>query len=92
MWRRNVANDKMSFKNLEPADLYSEDVLRKAKQQKTEKDLGFKPGSNEVMSLMTLKSNPKYSASNREIGADKLYVMYWSPEQLYLYKLFIKTH
>jgi len=32
MWRRDRANELMKFGDVEPANLYSEDVLRKAKQ------------------------------------------------------------
>jgi len=39
-WRREGANKLMSFGDLEPANLYSETVLRKAKQLDIDEKLG----------------------------------------------------
>lgn len=39
-WRRNRATELMDFGDMEPANLYSENILRKAKQLYCDVELG----------------------------------------------------
>ncbi|CAG5000331.1 unnamed protein product [Parnassius apollo] len=55
MYRRNVANQRMHFQDQEPADLFNDYVLRKAKQQQIDKELYLEPNTNEVVAVMSLK-------------------------------------
>ncbi|CAG4941897.1 unnamed protein product [Parnassius apollo] len=55
MYRRNVANQRMHFQDQEPADLFNDYVLRKAKQQQIDKELCLEPNTNEVVAVMSLK-------------------------------------
>jgi len=48
MWRREIADREMKFGGVEPAFLYSENVLRKAKQQEKDKDLNIKPAISAI--------------------------------------------
>jgi len=89
-WRRERANELMNFGDLEPANLYSETVLRKAKQLDIDEKLGLGKVSDPIASILQLKYKPEFAAIIREIGLDKFYVIYFSPEQLFLYKQFVR--
>lgn len=78
-WRRNKANQLMTFGDVEPAHLYNETVLRKAKQIDTAKNLGLGKICNPV-AILALKYEPEFSGIIREIDLDKFFVMYFSPE------------
>lgn len=43
-----------------------------------------------ISSLVELKYSLEFAGSIRQISIDKFYIMYWSPEQIFLYKQFIK--
>lgn len=43
-----------------------------------------------MLAVEDLKSYPKYSESLREICSNKMYVIYWLPEQISLYKLLMR--
>ncbi|CAF4889069.1 unnamed protein product [Pieris macdunnoughi] len=90
MWRRQKADEKMEFGDDEPADLPKESVLRNAKYTKNRKDLGLESFSHHILAVENLKTNPKYSEALHEIAFNKMYVMYWLPEQISLYKLFMQ--
>ncbi|CAG4946287.1 unnamed protein product [Colias eurytheme] len=51
VWRRENANQKMEFCDPEPAHLYTEDVLRKAKQLDNDKQLGLINVTNPIRSV-----------------------------------------
>lgn len=89
-WRREEANKVMSFGNVEPAHLYNENVLRKAKQLEKDRILGLSNVTDPILSIAKLKYNSEFAGFIREIGMDKFYVMYWSNEQIFLYKKFNK--
>jgi len=91
-WRRTKANELMTFGDVEPANLYNETVLCKAKQMDIDKNLGLLDKiSDPVASILALKYKLKFSRIIREIGLDKFFVIYFSPEQLFLYKQFNRT-
>lgn len=87
-WRREKANEIMTFGDVEPAHLYSESVLRKAKQLDNDEKLGLEKISDPIISILQLKYKSEFSSSIREIGLDKFFVIYFSPEQLFLYQQF----
>lgn len=85
-WRRQKANEIMSFGDVEPAHLYSETVLRKAKQIDNDERLNLGKVSDPIHSILQLKYKPEFAGTIREIGLDKFFVIYFSPEQLFLYQ------
>jgi len=87
-WRREKANQLMIFGDVEPAHLYKETVLRKAKQLDIDEKLDLGKVSDPISSILQLKYKPEFTATIREIGLDKFFVIYFSPEQLFLYKQF----
>lgn len=92
-WRRDKANELMEFGDVEPANLYTEDVLRKAKQLYRDEELGVK-GLKEkdvIASLIKIKYGLEFASCIQQIGVDKFYTMYWTPEQIFLYKTFMKN-
>jgi len=82
--------EQMNWWVLEPANLYSETVLRKAKQLDIDEKLGLGKVSDPIASILQLKYKPEFAAIIREIGLDKFYVIYFSSEQLFLYKQFVR--
>lgn len=90
-WRRDEANKKMDFGDVVPSSIPSEDVLRKAKQEGQDKELGLYKVTQVYESILELKHNrPEFSGCIHEIGLDKYWIMYWTPTQLFLYKKFWK--
>lgn len=87
-WRREKAAELMEFGDLEPAHLYRETVLRKAKQLDSDDKLGLAKVSDPIPAILDLKYKPEFSGIIREIGLDKFFVIYFSPEQLFLYQKF----
>jgi len=84
-WRRERANELMSFGDLELANLYNKTMLHKAKQLDIDKKLSL--GKVPILaSILQLKYKPEFAAIIREIGLDKFFVIYFSPEQLFFYK------
>jgi len=80
----------MEFGDLEPAHLYSENVLRKAKQLDRDKKLGVLKIKDPMSSLIQLKYGLEFADCIQQIGIDKFYSMYWNPEQIFLFKQFMK--
>lgn len=72
----------------EPAHLYNKTVLRKAKQMDNNEKLGLGKISDPVASILELKYKAEFSGIIREVGLDKFFVIYFSPEQLLLYQQF----
>lgn len=89
-WRRERADELMTFGDVEPAHLYNESVLRKAKQLDTDNKLGTAKDIDPITSIVQLKYKLEFSGTIREIGIDKFFVIYFSPEQLFLYQQFHK--
>jgi len=80
----------MTFGDVEPAHLYNENVLRKAKQLENDRVLGLNNISDPILAVVELKYKAEFAGFIRDIGIDKLFIMYWSDEQVFLYKKFIK--
>jgi len=59
-WRRQKANELMKFGDKIPAHLYSENVLRKAKQTESDRELGLCKGVNLLESVLELKYHPEF--------------------------------
>jgi hypothetical protein len=89
-WRREEARKVMSFGDVVPASLPTEEVARKAKQEVRDKELGLFKVRSVLASLWDLKYGQEFSGSIHEIGLDKFYVMYWTKTQLFLWKKFLK--
>lgn len=75
-WRREKANELMEFGDVEPAHLYSEDVLRKAKQQYRDEQLGVSKEKDPIFSLLNIKYGLEFAGCIQQIGIDKFYTMY----------------
>lgn len=54
-WRRNKPNKLMDIGDMEPANLYSENVLRKAKQLYRDEELGVSKIKDPISSLIEIK-------------------------------------
>lgn len=89
-WRRNEANRLMEFGDVVPANLPSENVARKAKQEAQDKELGLFKVKAALASVWDMKYSQEFNGYIYEIGLDKFYVMYRSPTQLFLYNKFQK--
>ena len=89
-WRRDETNKLMDFGDVVPANLPSENVIRKAKQESRDKDLGLFKVKAALASVWDLKYSQEFNGSIHEIGLDKFYVMYWTPTQIFLYKKYHK--
>lgn len=90
-WRRDKANEVMEFGDMEPANLYSENVLWKAKQVHRDQELGLSGIKDPISTIVNLKYSLEFIGCIRQVGIDKFYTMYWSPEQIFMFKQFIKT-
>lgn len=88
--RRRLARDKMDFGGQEPADLHSEQVYRKAKQEFKDTELAVTGFVDPILSIQKLKYGPEYTGFIREVGLDKFYVIYFSEHQTDLYKRYLK--
>lgn len=80
----------MEFEDVIPANLPSEDVVRKAKQEARDKNLNLFKVKSALASLWDMKYGLEFSGCIHEIGLDKFYLMYWTPAQLFLYNKFMK--
>ncbi|RVE40187.1 hypothetical protein evm_015163, partial [Chilo suppressalis] len=89
-WRRDEAKKLMTFGDVIPANLPSEEVARKAKQETRDKELGLYKVQSVLDSLRNMKYGLEFNGCIHEIGLDKFYVMYWHPTQMFLYKKFLK--
>jgi len=85
-WQRNFADECMDFWDDQPPTFYSKDILRKAKQDVVDSNLGIQ-GSDPVLSLIELKHGSEHSGSIHTISIDKIFVHYWSPMQCHMYKV-----
>lgn len=80
----------MVFQDLDPANLYSSDVLRKALQQYSDNQLKITPTKNIPDAVAKLKTHPACVGVVHQVANDKFFALYWSPEQLFLYHQFLK--
>jgi len=89
-WRRANVDD-MEFGSISPPNLYKTSVLRKAKQESKDKEIGKKYKCS-VQSLVEFKNNSKYSGSIHTIGIDPFLVHYWTQHQIIIYKEACKNY
>jgi len=85
IWRAKKAKLLMKFGDKIPPIIPHEHVLRKAKQQEIDKCLGLE-STNPVINLCVAKYEEQ-AGSIHAVGIDPFYCMYWSKEQLEMYKL-----
>lgn len=85
IWRTEEANRIMDFGDKNPPILYSPRVLRKAKQNELDNRLGI-DNYDAIRNLQVFKYT-KRPGSIHGIGLDPFYIMYWSKEQMTMYKL-----
>jgi len=85
IWRAEEAKKIMEFGDQEPPILFSSRVLRKAKQNELDNRLGI-TNCNAIENLQIYKYT-KNPGTIHGIGLDPFYVMYWSKEQMTLYKI-----
>jgi len=85
IWRVEEANRIMEFGDKNPPILYSPRVLRKAKQGEIDNRLGINNNHDAIQNLQIFKYT-KVPGSIHAIGLDPFYVMYWSKEQMAMYK------
>jgi len=78
LWRRD-ATKEMNYGDAEPPYLYNNNVLRKARQEGKDKELGVYNVKDPVKSINDLKYNVQYAGAIREMGLDKFFCMYWTP-------------
>ncbi|KAL5237639.1 hypothetical protein ACI65C_005049 [Semiaphis heraclei] len=82
-WRRKNTKD-MEFDCVSPPNLYTNNVLSKAKQNYTDNLLKI-PRKNVLESLVELK-HTLLAGNIHNIGCDPLYVHYWTNHQLLIYR------
>lgn len=85
-YRKELAFLTMDQGDLRPPRLWSSDVLRKAKQERREEDLGIKGEQNPILNLLQLKYSARYVGAIHDIGLDKFFVHYHTAAQMLLYK------
>lgn len=76
----------MEFGDDQPPTFYNKDILRKAKQDVVDSNLGIQ-GSDLILSLIELKHGSEHNGSIHTISIDKMFVHYWSPMQCHMYKV-----
>lgn len=89
-WRREEAKRLMDFDDPIPANIPSEEVVRKAKWEARDKSLGLFKVKSALASVWDMKYGLEFYGSIYEIGLDIYYLMYWTPTQLNIYNKFIK--
>ncbi|CAH2083795.1 unnamed protein product [Euphydryas editha] len=80
----------MDFEDVISANIPSEEVVRKAKQETRDKDLGLFKVKSALTSVWNIKYGLEFAGCIHEISLDKFFLMYWTPTQLYLYNKFLK--
>lgn len=90
-WRRQFADANMEYGDDENPILYNLEILRKAKQDSVDFNLGTS-GPDPITSLIALKHSVEHSGSIHTICVDKFFVHYWSPLQCHVYKTIRKEN
>jgi len=88
-WKRKAV-EPLNYGDKIPANIYKKSVLRKCKQEESDKALGITIKCP-IMSLIQFK-HTKYAGSIHLISADPLIVHYWTPCQLVFYKSIRKSY
>ena len=79
----------MDFGDVRQPELFSANVLRKAKQEAKEKSYGF-TSDDPIQCISYMKHNLPWIGSIHDIGLDRFYVHYWTQTQIFLYKEYVK--
>lgn len=82
-WRRQEAPKVMNLYDPEPPQLYKASILRKAKQERQDKNLQIK-GPCVFSNLQDMKYM-QHAGSIHNIGYDPFFVHYWTSEQITVY-------
>ncbi|KAF0703037.1 Uncharacterized protein FWK35_00038829, partial [Aphis craccivora] len=88
-WRRQAVSS-IDFGDHLPPNIYNNSVLWKCKQQFIDSSLGITENCP-IKSLIELKYG-KYAGSIHTISAAKLFILYWTPSQLVIYKHVQKSY
>ncbi|KAK0090228.1 hypothetical protein PV326_004202 [Microctonus aethiopoides] len=72
----------MEFGNVEPAHLYNESVLRKAKQLDMDEKLNLGKVKDPIISVLEMKYKAEFSGTVRKIGLDKFFLLLPTVERL----------
>lgn len=88
-WQRNAVSS-IDFGDKLPPNIYNKTVLRKCKQEFKDDVLGINEKCP-IKSLIELKHG-KFSGQIHMVSADKLFVHYWTPYQLVVYKHLQKSY
>lgn len=83
MWRRKEADKLMSFGDNEPSHLPNANVLRKAKEQRRNIDLGISV-TDPIENIKQMKYGT-HAEHIHSIGLDPFFVHYWTQEQMAIY-------
>jgi len=86
IWRRKETDKLMSFGDNEPVHLPNINVLRKAKEERRNIDLGISV-SDPVESIKRMKYEI-HAGHIHSIGLDPFFVYYWTQEQMAIYLRF----
>lgn len=89
VWRIEEAKKIMEFGDESPPILFSTHVLRKAKQNELDNRLGI-TDCDPIRNLQIYKYI-KRPGSIHGIGLDPFYIMYWTLEQITMYKKFNRS-
>ena len=81
-WKRDNAKLKMEHGDLEPASLYNLKQLQRARQDAKCKQLGLLPHQDLFDSLSQMKNNPEFNKFIKDMGFNRFFILYWSPEQI----------
>lgn len=91
-YRRHKSNEiKDSTEKHEPPTLYTENVLRNAKQEYKDLQHDDVHGNYPVFCLELMKHSQPHRGSIHDIGLDKFFIHYYSPLQVHVYKILCKS-
>ena len=94
-WRRDFISKNMKFGDDEPYNLYSGEVLRKAKQEEGLKQAmciaNIKLSRDVIQNVLALKEDSNLVDFIRLFSIDPFIIHYWSNEQILLYKQYVRS-
>lgn len=76
----------MEYGDVEHPNLYQNSVLRKAKQQLVDSELGLLKENDPILSISNLKYSSEHQGSIHSIGLDPFFLHYWTPTQEHIYQ------
>ena len=90
-WKKKTAKEGMEIGDCPAPILYS-DVLRQAKNEFIDRELGVKKldGRDIIRTIEDIRTTSPYIGSIQAIGSYKFFVMYRSPNQMQNYKEFCR--